>query len=68
MVGICTWLLIVEGLLFGDIGLSNIGRFLPGSLAKAAIRQDPLTLLAPGLSVSLLALYAVATTAVGSVR
>ena len=65
MVGICTWLLFVEGLLFGDIGLSNIGRFLPGSLAKAATGQDPLTLLAPGLSVLLLVLYAAGATALG---
>jgi ABC-type transport system involved in multi-copper enzyme maturation permease subunit len=65
MVGICTWLLFVEGLLFGDIGLSKIGRFLPGSLAKAATGQDPLTLLAPALSVLLLVLYALAATALG---
>jgi ABC-type transport system involved in multi-copper enzyme maturation permease subunit len=65
MIGICTWLLFVEGLLFGDIGLSNIGRFLPGSLAMAATGQDPLTLLAPWLSLVLLALYAVATTSLG---
>jgi hypothetical protein len=65
MIGICTWLLFVEGLLFGDIGLSNIGRFLPGSLARAATGQDPETLLAPWLSLVVLALYAVATTSLG---
>jgi hypothetical protein len=65
MVGVCTWLLFVEGLLFGDIGLSNIGRFLPGSLARAATGQDPQTLPAPWLSVLLLALYAMVTTAIG---
>ncbi len=65
MVGICTWLLFVEGLLFGDIGLSNIGRFFPGALAKAATGLDPQTLLAPGLAVSLLVLYTAAATAVG---
>jgi ABC-2 type transport system permease protein len=65
VVGICTWLLFVEGLLFGDIGLSDVGRFLPGSLAKAASGQEPLTLLAPGLAVFLLALYAAAGAAAG---
>jgi len=44
VVGICTWLLFLKGLLFGDIGLNNVGRFLPGPLAKAASVQDPLTL------------------------
>jgi len=65
VVGICTWLLFVEGLLFGDIGLSNVGRFLPGSLARAATGQDPLMLLAPSLAVPLLALYAAAAAAAG---
>ena len=65
VVGICTWLLFVEGLLFGDIGLGNVGRFLPGSLAKAASGQDPMTLLAPGLAAVLLALYAAAAAAAG---
>lgn len=65
VVGICTWLLFVEGLLFGDIGLSEYGRFLPGSLATAATGQDQQTLLAPGLAVLLLALYAAAAAAVG---
>ena len=65
LVGICTWPLFVEGLLFGDVGSSDYGRFLPGSLAKAASGQDPRTLLAPGLAVFLLALYSAAAAAVG---
>jgi ABC-2 type transport system permease protein len=65
VVVICTWLLFVEGLLFGDVGLSDVGRFLPGSLAKAATGLDPQTLLAPGPAVLLLAVYAAAAAAVG---
>jgi ABC-type transport system involved in multi-copper enzyme maturation permease subunit len=66
MVGICTWLLFVEGLLFGDIGLSDYGRLLPGALAQAASGLDPQKqLLAPGLSLLLLALYAVVAGAAG---
>jgi ABC-2 type transport system permease protein len=65
VVGITAWLLFVEGLLFGDVGLSDVGRFLPGALAQAASGQDPQTLLAPGLAVVLLALYAAAAVAVG---
>ncbi|MGI8559422.1 MAG: ABC transporter permease subunit [Solirubrobacteraceae bacterium] len=64
MVGICTWLLFVEGLLLGDAGLvGDFGRFLPGALGKAASGLDPL--LAPGLAVLLLALYAAAAAAAG---
>ncbi|MHB8645736.1 MAG: ABC transporter permease [Thermomicrobiales bacterium] len=64
VVGICVWLLFVEGLLLGDVGLiGDIGRFTPGALGKAASGQDPL--LVPGLAVFLLALYAVAAAAAG---
>lgn len=65
MVGICTWLLFIEGLLFGDIGLSAWGRFLPGALAQAAIGLEPRTLLAPGPALFLLVLYAIAAAALG---
>lgn len=65
VVGITAWLLFVEGLLFGDIGLSDIGRFLPGALAMAASGQDRLHLLAPAIAVSLLAVYAAAVAAAG---
>ena len=64
VVGLCAWLLFVESLLLGDIGLvGDVGRFMPGALGKAASGQDPL--LAPGLAVFLLALYAVVAVAVG---
>ncbi len=63
VVGICVWLLLIEGLFVGDVGLGGIGRFTPGALGKAASGQDPL--LAPGLAVVLLALYAAAAVAAG---
>ena len=64
VVGICAWLLFVESLLLGDLSLlGGAGRFLPGALGKAASGQDPL--LAPGLAVLLLALYAAAAAAAG---
>jgi ABC-type transport system involved in multi-copper enzyme maturation permease subunit len=65
VVGICAWMLFVEGLLLGDVGLiHDVGRFLPGALGKAATGQDPQ--LEAGLAVVLLALYAAATAILGS--
>ncbi len=64
VVGICAWLLFVENLLLGDLSLlGGAGRFLPGALGKAASGQDPL--LAPGLAMFLLALYAAVAAAAG---
>ncbi len=63
VVGICIWLLLVEGLFVGDVGLGGAGRFTPGALGKAASGQEPL--LAPGLAVFLLALYSAAAAAAG---
>jgi ABC-type transport system involved in multi-copper enzyme maturation permease subunit len=67
LIGICAWLLFVEGLLVGDIaGVAEVGRFAPGAAAAAISGQDPDTLLAPGIALVLLALYAGAATAAGS--
>lgn len=64
VVGICTWLLFVEGLLVGEAGsIGDVGRYLPGALGNAASGQVPM--LAPGLAVLLLALYAAAAAAAG---
>lgn len=62
LIGICAWLLFVEGLLAVDIagGLGDVGRFLPGSAAEAISGQDPGTLLAPAVGLVLLACYAAA--------
>jgi ABC-2 type transport system permease protein len=67
LVGLCAWLLFVEGLLVGDVAgvTQNVGRFAPGALGQALSGQDPDTLLAPGLSALLLALYAAAAAALG---
>jgi ABC-2 type transport system permease protein len=67
MVGICAWLLFVEGLLVGDVAdVSDVGRFAPGAAAQAMSGQDPDTLLAPGVGLVLLAVYAVAAAVAGS--
>jgi len=64
LVGITAWLLFVEVLLLGDVGLvGDIGRFMPGALGRASTGQDPQ--LAPALAVVLLALYAAAAAAAG---
>lgn len=64
VVGICAWLLFVEGLLAGDVGVVGVvGRYLPGALGNAASGQVPQ--LAAGLAVLLLALYAAAAAAAG---
>lgn len=65
VVGICVWILFVEGLLLGDVGLGNIGHFTPGALGRAASGQD--STVVPALAVVLLALYAVAATALGCI-
>lgn len=65
LVGLCTWLLFVESLLVGDSGgLDAVGRYLPGALGSAVSGQVPE--LAPGISAFLLALYAAAAAAAGS--
>ena len=67
LIGICAWLLFVEGLLVGDVGgLGNIGRFMPGAAASAISGQDPGTLLAPATGLVLLAFYAAATALAGA--
>lgn len=60
LVGICAWLLFVEGLLFGDVaGVANIGRFAPGAAATAITGQDhPAGLLAPAAGLAVLVGYA----------
>jgi hypothetical protein len=67
VVGICAWLLFVEGLLAGDlVGLGDVFKYLPGSAAEAISGQEPGTLLAPTAGLLLLALYAAAAAAAGA--
>jgi hypothetical protein len=64
LVGITAWVMFVEGLFGGN--LADVSRFAPGTLGTAISGQDPDTLLAPGLSVVLLAGYAAAAVLAGS--
>jgi ABC-2 type transport system permease protein len=67
VVGICAWLLFVEGLLAGDlVGLGDVFKFLPGSTAAAISGQEPGTLLAPAASLVLLGAYAGAAALAGA--
>ncbi len=67
LVGLCAWLLFVEGLLVGDVaGVGDIGRFAPGAAAAALSGLDPDTLLPPAAGLVLLAVYAAATSVVGA--
>jgi ABC-type transport system involved in multi-copper enzyme maturation permease subunit len=67
LIGICAWLLFVEGLLVGDAGgLGDVGRFLPGAAAASISGQGPGTLLAPALGLVLLAAYAGSAALAGS--
>ena len=67
LIGICAWLLFVEGLL-GDAtgGLGDVGRILPGAAAAAISGQDPGTLLAPAVGLVLLVAYAAAAALAGA--
>jgi len=67
MVGICAWLLFVEGLLVGDVAdVAEVGRFAPGAAGEAISGQNQDTLLAPALALVVLTLYAVAAAVAGS--
>jgi ABC-2 type transport system permease protein len=65
LIGIGVWLLFVEGL-FGK-NLAAISKFAPGTLGMSVSGQEPGTLLAPGVSLLLLLLYAAAAGVAGSV-
>jgi ABC-type transport system involved in multi-copper enzyme maturation permease subunit len=68
LIGICAWLLFVEGLLVGDVaGVGDVGRFAPGAAAAAISGQDPDKLLAPAVGLALLVLYTAAAAIAGSI-
>jgi ABC-2 type transport system permease protein len=68
LIGICAWLLFVEGLLAEATGgLGDVGRILPGSAAAAISGQDPGTLLAPAVGLGLLVAYAAAAALAGAI-
>lgn len=68
LIGICAWLLFVEGLLVGDLigAVSDVGRFAPGAAAAALSGQEPDRLLAPAIGLVLLVSYAAAAALAGS--
>jgi ABC-type transport system involved in multi-copper enzyme maturation permease subunit len=65
LIGICAWLLFVEGLLLGDV-LDNAGRFLPGAAATAITGVDRADLVSPLVGLILLVIYAAVAAMVGS--
>ena len=59
LVGICAWLLFVEGLLADATGgLGRIGRYLPGAAGAAMSGQEPSQLLDPVVALLVLVTYA----------
>lgn len=69
LIGICAWLLLIEGLLLGDLfaAVGDVSRFAPGAAAAAISGQEPDKLLAPAVALVLLALYAATAAVAGSV-
>jgi ABC-2 type transport system permease protein len=68
LVGICAWLLFVEGLLADATGgLGRIGRFLPGAAGAAISGQEPSRLLDPVAALVVLVAYAAVAAFLGAV-
>src|SRR5919106_2628881 len=67
LIGLCAWLLFVEGLLVGDVAdIADVGKFAPGAAGAAISGLEPDRLLAPALGLVLLVLYAAAAAVGGS--
>lgn len=69
LIGICAWLLLIEGLLLGDLfeAVGDVSRFAPGAAAAAISGQEPDKLLGPAVALVLLALYAATAAVAGAV-
>lgn len=68
MIGICAWLLFIEGLLVGDVaGIRKVGKFAPGAAGQALSGQFPGVLLGVAAGGLLLAAYAIAAAFVGAI-
>jgi ABC-2 type transport system permease protein len=65
LVGVCAWILFVEGLLVGDT-LEDVGRFTPGAAAAALSGQERAALLPPAIALLVLAVYAAAAALTGA--
>jgi hypothetical protein len=60
LIGICAWLLFVEGLLVGDVaGIRKVGKFAPGVAGQALSGQFPGVLLSTAAAGLVLAAYAI---------
>ena len=67
LVGMCAWLLFVEGLLADATGgLGEVGRYLPGTAAAAISGQEPYRLLAPAVGLAVLCLYTAGSSLLGA--
>jgi ABC-2 type transport system permease protein len=67
LVGLCAWLLFVEGLLADATGgLGEVGRYLPGAAAAAISGQEPDRLLAPVVGLAVLCLYTAGSSLLGA--
>jgi ABC-2 type transport system permease protein len=67
LVGLCAWLLFVEGLLADATGgLGEVGRYLPGAAAAAIGGQEPDRLLAPVVGLAVLCLYTAGSSLLGA--
>jgi ABC-type transport system involved in multi-copper enzyme maturation permease subunit len=68
LIGICAWLLFVEGLLVGDVaGIRKVGKFAPGAAGQAFSGQFPGVLLSAAAAGLLLAGYAIAAAFAGGI-
>ncbi len=69
VVGLCVWLLFIEQIVIGDV--PSAGKFAPsasaGAITGAIENQTAANLVAPALGVLLLAVYAAAAVAAGSI-
>jgi ABC-2 type transport system permease protein len=69
LIGLCAWLLFIEGLLLGDLfgAIGSVSRFAPGTAAAAGSGLHAGDLLPPALALSLLAFYAAAAATLGAI-
>ncbi len=66
LIGICAWLLFVETLFVGDVGvLPEVGRYTPGAVASALSGQGSGDLVAPWIGALVLVAYAAIASALG---
>jgi ABC-2 type transport system permease protein len=68
VIGICTWILFIEGLLADATGgLGAVGRYLPGSAGAALAGLVPERLLEPVVALAVLVVYAITASLAGAI-